>query len=96
MMSKKDCSCTVFYLIAERPMCLHKLFAGGYIKAISRETSYDGVEFYIWRDNLVKTKKGRYAGKYKLLGTRSRLSDVGEALLAIDLAKKYNIQKVRL
>lgn len=77
-------------------MCLHKLFAGGYIKAVSREITRDGVEFFIWRDELTKQKKGRYAGKYKLFGSRSRLSNRDQILLGIELAEKYNIQRVRL
>lgn len=91
-----ECRHNVYYLFAERPLCLHKLFAKGYVGAITREVTRDGVEFFIWREPLVKTKKGRYAGKYKLLGTRSRLNDREQILLAIELAEKYNIQRVRL
>lgn len=88
--------CTHFYFLGTGAQCLHELFAGGYVKAITREVTRDGVEFYIWRDRLHKQKKGRYAGKYKLFGSRSRLSNREQVIIALDLAKKYNIQKVRL
>jgi len=91
-----SCNHNYFYLFAKHPMCLHKLFAGGYVKAISREITRDGAEFFIWRDELTKQKKGRYAGKYKLFGSRSRLSNREQILCAIELAEKYNIQRVRL
>lgn len=77
-------------------MCLHKLFAGGYVGAITREVTRNGVEFHIWRDKLIKTKKGRYAGKYKLLGSRTRLSNREQIIFAIELAKKHNVQRIRL
>ena len=95
-MEKVNCNHNVFYLFASHPMCLHKLFAGGYIKAISREITRDGAEFFIWRDRLEKNKKGRYAGKYKTFGSRSQLRDREQILSAIALAEKYNIQRVRL
>lgn len=91
-----NCNHNHYYLFADHPMCLHELFAKGYVKAITREVTRDGAEFYIWRDKLTKQKKGRYAGKYKLFGSRSRLSNREQVLTALDLAKKYNIQRVRL
>ncbi len=77
-------------------MCLHKLFEQGYIQAMTKEVTRDGVEFCLWKDRLHKQKKGRYAGKYHLLGTRSRLTDRETVIFAIDLAKKHNIQRITL
>lgn len=88
--------CNHFYFLGGGAKCLHKLFAQGSIKAISREVTRDGVEFLIWNDKLVKQKKGRYAGRYWLGGSRSKLTNREQVLLALDLAKKYNIQRVRL
>lgn len=95
-MEEINCRHNVYYLFASHPMCLHKLFAGGHVKAITRQITRDGAEFYIWRYKLEKQKKGRYAGKYKLFGTRSRLTDREQVLTAIALAEKYKIQRVRL
>lgn len=91
-----NCNHNCFYILSGKALCLHKLFADGYVKAITREVTRDGVEFEIWRNKLVKNKKGRYAGKYKLFGSRSRLHDREQVLTALALVKKYNIQKVRL
>jgi hypothetical protein len=90
--------CTHFYFFNQSgAKCLHELFADGYVGAVSREqTPYNGLQFYIWRDKLIKNKKGRYAGKYKLFGARTRLSNREQVLLAIDLADKHKIQKVNL
>ncbi len=95
-MAAENCNHNVYYLFGDHPMCLHKLFASGYVKAISREITRDGAEFFIWREPLTKQKKGRYAGKYKLFGTRSRLNDREQILSAIALADQYKIQRVRL
>lgn len=91
-----DDGCGTFYFLGGGAKCLHQLFAQGHIKAISREVTRDGVEFLIWNDKLVKQKKGRYAGKYWLNGSRSRLSDREQVIIALELAKKYNTQRVRL
>jgi hypothetical protein len=91
-----NCDHNHYYLFGDHPMCLHKLFERGLVQSISREITRDGVEFLIWTAKLHKNNKGRYAGKYKLLGTRSRLTDRQQIICAIELARKYNIQRVRL
>lgn len=88
------CGCTVFYLFGGRPQCLHYLFATGQIKAITREVTRDGAEFYIFSD---KVKKNRW-GKWILTGNRSHLTSRDQVLLAIELAEKYknNVKRIRL
>lgn len=96
-MEKVNCNHNHYFLFDGHARCLHKLFEQGAIGAVTREVMRDGsVEFLIWRDKLVKTKKGRYAGKYRLFGTRSRLSDRESIIFAIELAKQYNVQRIRL
>lgn len=90
------CNHNVHYLLGNHPMCLHKLFARGFVGAITKERTPYGIEFHIWRDKLHKQTRGRYAGKYKLLGSRSRLNDVEQIVCAIELAKKHNVQRVEI
>lgn len=90
------CNHNIYYLLTGQPTCLHRLFENGSVQAITREVTRDGVEFHIWRERLVKNKKGRYAGKYRLFGTRCKIYDYDQIVVAIELAEKYNIQKVRL
>lgn len=95
-MSKPYCNHNVLYLFDGQARCLHKLFEQGAIGAITRDETRNGVEFFIWRDKLTKQKKGRYAGQYRLFGHRSRLNDREQIIFAIDMAKYYKVQKVRL
>ena len=85
-MSKHNCDCNTYYFFSDKPLCLHKLFRRGYIKAITRKATYSGVEFYIW-------KSGYRGLKY---GPRAKLFTVEQVKLAIELANKYKVQKVRL
>lgn len=92
-----DCNHNHYYLFDGKARCLHKLFEQKAIGAVTREVLRDGsVEFLIWRDKLTKTKKGRYAGKWRLLGARSKVSSREQIIFVIELAKKHNIQRIRL
>ena len=82
--------------MGEGTHCLHDMFKLGYIGALTREVGYKGVEFYVWRNTLTKNKRGRYAGKYKTLGARTKLPSREQILLAMNLAKQYNVQRLRL
>lgn len=77
-------------------MCLHKMFKQGFVKAITREKTPKGVQFYIFRDKIGKYKYGRVAGQWQLTGAKSLLRSRDQVLLAIELAKKYNVQRVEL
>jgi hypothetical protein len=92
------CDCHHYYLFGGQIRCLHKLFAAGVIKAVIREKTRDGVEFYVYADKPTKIKRGRNAGKWWLDGSRSRLSSRGEVLLAIELSEKYknNVRRIRI
>lgn len=87
-MAKNKCNCTTHYLFTGKPQCLHKLFAAGVIKAVVREATPYGVYFYMYA---TKPK-----GRWWLNGSRSQIKDVTEAKLAIELANKHNIRKVRV
>lgn len=94
-MSKDGCN--HFYFLGGGAKCLHQLFAEGHIKAISREVTPHGVEFRIYNEKLVKQKRGRYAGKYWLGGSQSKLSSREQVLLALELTEKYkHVMRVRL
>lgn len=92
-----SCNHKHFYFLSGRAMCLHEMFEGGYVQAITKEKNrYGDIEFCIWRNKLVKQTKGRYAGTYITLGPRSKLRDRETIIYAVDLAKKHNIQRINL
>lgn len=89
-MSKKKnkCNCTVYYLLGDRPQCLHRLFASGYITAVTRQRTPYGTKMYIWQNY---SKKHKYQ-----TGGRSQIKDLEQATLAVELAKKYNVERIEL
>ena len=89
-----ECNHNHKYLFDGKARCLHQLFKQKAIKAITKEKYYGKVEFNIWPEKLYKYKRGRWAGRYNLNGTRSKLHNKDQIILAIELAKKYNIQRI--
>lgn len=91
--SMKKCDCNHYYLFDHRARCLHQLFQANVIKAVTREKTRYGVEFYIYSDKVKMTRWG-----WDLGGTRTRLTDMNQIRLALELSEKYknNVKRVRL
>lgn len=69
-------------------LCLHKLFAQGWVAAITRQKTTIGTQIYIWQS---------YNKKYKhQTGGRCQIKDFKQATLAVELAKKYNVERIEL
>lgn len=87
--------CNTFYLFNGRAQCLHQLFRTGQIKVITKETTQGGTEFYIFADK-PKEKSQAWKRGWWRNGRRSRIQDRGNIFLAVDLADKYHVKKVRI
>lgn len=91
----KQCDCDTYYFFDGDPKCLHKLFAAGLVRILTREVTRDGVQFHIWRDKPKEKSQAWKRGWWKN-GTRSRLSTRKQVLLALELAEKYKNQVTRV
>lgn len=89
------CNCKRLYLLAKQPLCLHKLFSQGHVQIMTKEKSWRGTRFYLYKDKPAETSAA-WKNKWWRNGLRTRLEYRDEILLAIELADKYNIRKVNL
>ncbi len=88
MSKKSKCDCATFYFFTDRPQCLHKLFNQNIVKAITREKTPSGIKFYIWQSYDKKYKRNN--------GGRSRLYNIEQIKLAIELSEKHNVERIKL
>lgn len=88
-MSKNKCNCTTYYLFGDRPQCLHKIFSRGLCNALTRQKTPDGTKMYIWQNYDKKRKKNQ-------IGGRCQIISFDMAILAVELAKKYNVERIEL
>jgi hypothetical protein len=90
---KTKCDCLTFYLLGGSPKCLHKLFESGGVKIITKETTPNGAEFYIFADK-PKDKSQAWKRGWWRSGRRSRIRSKDQVILAIQLAKKHQTRRV--
>ena len=90
-----SCNCRTYYLFYGEANCLHKLFSSSMIKIIVREVSYKGIQFYIYSEK-PKEKSMAWKRGWWRNGTRSQVRGAEQIKLAIELAEKYQVKKVRL
>jgi len=86
---KKKDDCAKFYCVNESLLCIHRLFEGKHVTAMSK--GYDRnrqPEFHLWKW-VRRQKFGPEGEGWKLHGT-------DEILEAIKLADKHKIEKVQL
>jgi hypothetical protein len=65
------------------------------IKIITREVTRTGVEFYIYSEK-PKEKSQAWKRGWWVNGSRSKLTDIDQIKLAIQLAEKHQVKRVRL
>lgn len=95
MSSKSKCDCLTFYCFDGQVLCLHKLFQHNMIKIIVREVTDNGVLFWIYADKPKESSQAWKRGWWRN-GRKALVRDRDNILLAIELAKKHQVKKVRI
>ena len=91
----RTCNCKTFYLLDEKPMCLHRLFQHSLVGAVARSQSWRGIRFFLYRYNHQESSKEYKRGWWEN-GPRVEVTNVGEILVAVSLAHEYNVRRIKI